>query len=281
MPTPTVNFRVMGNPPPRISSGERGPQVVVNYLIKWADSLTFYNDVLGFGVAAGAEGPTIYTPAYHYPIDPSLLALSCEIEPINVIEGFPAAGTNQGLGPTEFFNDARAVVTFGVPSYSSEGDAADVNNFHQFDPDNPITYCVCNTRMASHMEDLPTGGTKWSSDGKKLNFPMQRRTIDAELTLTFPRVAYLPWRRLRTFIGKINTYPVLNCPAKTLIFNGIEGTVEAFVDGTRKRAITLSFTYRSREWDKEYRDGNLAEVIVYTDGSALYESVDLRLMFLL
>lgn len=254
MPEPTVNWCVDSKRPPRLSSTENGPQLQANFVIAWADAFKFYNEVIGLGTVVGIGAPGASGP-WRYPPEPRMVAISCEIEPFSLPPGGPPdPGASKGLAAGEYWGKASASVTFGIPAAAVQDSSVDdPANQMQFDPANPITMCTQEVEVSNEFITLPEGTYKYKGTEVSVGSSVGRRLVNAVLTLKFPRVPYIPWGHLRSFLGTINSDAVLGCQRGTLLFEGFSTTQTAQSDGTRDKTLTLKFHYRAASWNTVLR----------------------------
>lgn len=290
MPTPTVPYSLMVNPPPTLASGDHGPTVTANFKIAWSDAFSFYDSILGYRTGSSYGGPTTISEPWRWPPNPKLIAMSCKITPITIPKN-PTPGTNQGLAAGEFFSDAKAEVVFGTagPSGGGAGNYSEIDDpmsFMQFDPGNPITLCTCDVDYSVQFENYDGGFFRWSNidggseAGKDVPFRVGKRLVRAKLLAYFPQVPYLPWQKIKPYLGCVNWQSVFGAGVGQVMFDGFATKNEVTSAGVRNKGVTLAFQYSSRDWNKfMQKSGNVATVVDWLN-KPVYEYKDLREIFI-
>jgi hypothetical protein len=249
MGTPTVPFQVLARGY-RIRSGrDNGLVAEVPYLVAWSDAFTFADEVIGYPSAASV-GPIIYTDAYRFPPCPKLMAIDADIEPCGC-DG-SALAANKGLSPGEFFTHAKVTVIFGTPQYPvSVGGAEDPNNLNQLDPDNPITYCEQAVKLGGRAV-VVKGVYDFDSSGQQVKGPVTVIETEAEITLTFPKIPFLPWKKIKPYLGRLNSVKILDCDRGTLLFEGSDIRANSTSQGLLSQQCMLTFSYNEHGWNSQY-----------------------------
>lgn len=246
MGTPTVPFKVMAEGY-RIDSGRDQPiRAIVPYLVAWDDAFTFHDEVLGYPSAASI-GPINQTEPYRFPPSTKLVATAASIEPCGV-DGI--TGPMLGLSPGEFWTHAKITVVFETPTFSlSSGGAEDPNNLNQLDPANPITYCEMQIRQSGRAETMEGKGFEFDSTLFRVRGKVTKIQRESQLVLTFPRVPFLPWQKIQSYIGKVNDRTVLQCARGRLLFEGTDTQFSSTSQGIIGQQVQLTFAYQDHEWN--------------------------------
>lgn len=272
----TVPYQVMAEG--YVIEGNRGgaTQATVPYLVYWADAFTFYNQVLGYP-SATAEGPITFYLAERFPPEPSLIANRATIRPIgNNYEH--STGSDFGLVPGQFFKYCIVTVTFEVLPYIQENDDDRLN---QFDPNNPITLCEQSIQHGGKMVTLKSEGYEFD-DGAAVTGDIAKLETESKLVFTFPKVPFLPWATVQTYLGCVNDRRILQCPTGTLLFESAASKFSATTTGLKGQMLTLEFAYQNFPWNQIPRpDGTLGYVRKKGDVfSGIYELKDLSQLFI-
>ncbi len=240
MPEPTVPYLVLADGY-SIDGGVDQPTVaVVPHLVRWIDAFTFVNDAMGSRTAS-AVGPIASDAPWRFPADPKLFARKYRVEPAGA-DGTPVP--TKGLKPGEYYTHARVTLTFEPASYNPLGEPA-----FQLDPDNPLTYCDVEIEGGGRFETIKAAGLEFD-DGTPVLGDAAQVVVESRLVLTFPRIPFLPWRQLRSYIGKINSVAMFDCPIGTLLFEAPRIKFSPGPNGPQNRSVQLVFAEQTRDWNE-------------------------------
>lgn len=136
---------------------------------------------------------------------------------------------------------------------------------------------------------MPTSGLRWESEPatsiiESEDVVAQKRISIIEHSMTFNRVASIPWSAIRNNIGKVNDGTYEGAADQTLLFSGAEISFTVAAEGT----VTWTLDYRFQErivtdetgstgydqtfgWNHVYRAETKAwERVLDADGNPLY-----------
>ncbi len=274
----TVPYKVMAQGYRLGGGGQSGGlRASVPYLVLWEHAFIFFNDVLGIS-SASAIGPVTNAAAHQFPPSPTLRAVSAEIEPSG-IDG--VTGPMLGLAPGEFWTHAVVTVQYETSSFA-QSLTDDPGYLNQFDPANPITFCEQSFESAGKAETLKADGYEFD-DGTKVTGDLVRITTETRLVLTFPRIPFLPWKRVQDYIGCLNDRTMLQCSTGTLLFESAGTKFSSTTVGLMGQQLTLSFTYQDNDWNSIPRPNSGVYALVRKKGDTskrIYRYADLRALFL-
>lgn len=283
MGVPTVPFQVLSKGYTVRGSMRDGYKATVPFLVAWADAFTFVDQVMGATEPVDLGHVRLRLPWVFPAAAPArLYAQEFDVEPCGQ-KGEPLA-PYLGLRPGEFFSHARVTVQFETPALSNSF-LDDPRGFQQLDPENPLTLCEQSLRMGGKLRTRRGSGYVFT-DGKALQGDVAVPEKEARLVLTFPRVPFLPWAIVQTFIGRLNDRPVLGCDTGTLIFEGADSRFTATTQGLQGQQLTLEFTWQEHDWNKIERPDDGSFDFVYEKGHAgdpdrrLFHYADFRDLFL-
>ena len=276
MPTPSVYWSVMSNYPPQIRANQQSPEVTAHLKIFWADAFTFVNQVMGEYTTL-PSGIVVSGDPWRYPGNDKLVAVECEVEPFGVDQNFINPGKHLGLVAGEYWQYAKATVKFATPPWMTSLD--DPQGRMQLDPDDPITWCVQDLDIGS--EYVPSNIKYiWKSDSKPVNQPIPRKISTTEIDLKFPRVAYIPAKKIEEHVDCVNSQSIFGKPEGTVVFLGAKTSQSATSQGIRDKSVTLKFKFSTFEWNKlERENGVIDQPINPTGGGGIYRAKDLKGLF--
>lgn len=280
MGEPTVPYALMADGY-KITSGENGFRATASFLTLWENAFVFHDDVMGFPSAA-VVGPVSYATPWRFPGAPAarMYASSCEIEPVGV-DGGPLPPT-LGLAPGEFWTHARINVTWDTPPYAqSAGD--DPGNLQQFDPANPITYCEMSIDSGGQMETRSKGGYEFADgDLTKVRSDLAVFVPESRLVLNFPKIPFLPWQRVQTYLGSLNDRVLFQCAVGTLLFESARTKFAATSQGLMGQSFEMTMAYRGYHWNMVPHPTTGVNTLVRKKGAtseSLYAIKDWRELF--
>jgi uncharacterized Zn-binding protein involved in type VI secretion len=253
-PVATYGARVMPKGY-RITGDQRsGLQAVVPYFVPWSQAANFTNAIINpiYTTVVGLitfhlpyQLPTAVcaTPVYAQ----SFEVVPCGIDPeLNVATVLP----NRGLAPGEYFEWAIVTVTFNQIPWTFQG-TDDPQNLSQLDPSNPITLCEQSVKMGGKMVTRKGSNYVYTSSGNPVIGDVGVLVPECKLVLKFPHVPYLPWQLLQPYVTKVNSAPVLGCPAGTLLMESPDTTAKASLNSvvSVEQAVTLEFAFDANGWN--------------------------------
>lgn len=276
----TVPYKVLARGYELTGGRDKPLRATVPYLLKWADAFTFFDQVLGYASSTIQGGVIIRSAGHQFPPAPRLFAEDCEIEPCGA-GGDAITPTHQGLKPGEFFTHAKATVTYTVPSYPQESD-----RLNQLDPDNPITYCEQSVEIGGRFETQKAGAYEFEVlPGGVLHEPVRgdfaKIATESQLVLTFPFVPYLPWRKIKPYIGSLNDAPTLGSDVGNLLFLGTSIKANNTSVGIQGQSVQLKFADQDYDWNMLPRANGLLDLVRKKGDSSqrIYPYKDLRELF--
>lgn len=285
MAAPSVAFKQLESPKPRITASPQGLTAVVRFCVAWVDAFTFTNEILG--ILDGAP--------WQWPASPNMRAYNADIEPVGFDKdnangtGTPAFGSSPG----EFYQYALIAVTFGSQASLTTMPFTDTINIPPaltFDPENPVEMSSYKVQYGSEMIKLPGGSLKWSTSKADLS----PQTIPAgvanpesgsaymrvptfTLDMTLHNCLYVDYSIVQAKIGCVNDVTIFsNLEPETLLFDGLATNRREMSDGIVVLDVTLNYKWRSIGWNVAMgSDGNFYRYIK-TGSTAVYQEVDIR-----
>lgn len=276
MGTPTVAYKQVVNPSPRVRGSLSGLSATVRYRVSWADAFTFTNQVLGL-----LDGSP-----WHWPASPNMRATEANIEPIAVKNAPEADGSTPGT----FYKHAFVDVTFnsivvGIPQTG----IAEQPPANQFDPANPIEMSSFQVQYGVEPIKLPAGSLEWralkadyTAQTVPSNVPLPGSGSDYSmsptfnLNLTMHNCMQIDAATLTDKMGKVNDATVFSiCPVETLLLQGATTSRREMSNGQPIIDITLNYKWKKIGWNVcMAMDGNLYRYGPKTGGT-VYERADI------
>lgn len=234
----------------KITSGTNGFRAQASFLVAWADAYTFHDDIMGFATAT-VVGPVTYNTPWQFPGSTSarLYASSCEISPFGLAGGAAPITLAKGMKPSEFWSHVRFDVTFETPSYAHSA-ADDPGNRNQVDPTNPIYHCEQSIRIGSRAETRTKESLKFLGSDVKLAEDVTIYKGESTITLTYPFVPFVPWKKYRPFVNSLNDATFLDCGIGELLFNGAQIQPAQGPGGILGNSLTLELLVNEYDWNK-------------------------------
>jgi len=285
MGTPTVSFKQLHSPSPRVSASPQGLTAVVKYNVAWEDAFTFVNEILGI-----LDGQP-----WIWPASPNMRAYNADIEPVGVRAD--VAGQSKpisyGSSPGEYYERALVTVTFGSQASLTTMPFESTINLPpstQFDQNNPVEMSSYQVTFATEMIKLPAGSLKWSSSKADLtpqtipagvsnpeSGAAYMRVPTFDLNMTLHNCLYVDFTIVNQKIGKVNDVTMFSIlEPETLLFNGMSTQRREMSDGTLILDVTLNYKWRSIGWNVAFgSDGNLYRYI-RTGSTLVYEEEDIN-----
>ena len=270
MPTPTVPYRILFEPPPTFSGQGGTLSASATFEVLWTDRETFINEALG--LTSGGSGWPLPQIPWDCPFQPNsgLFASSFSSVPHTVKDSIsPTDNTVEG-----HFTYAHVQIGFERPRY----DLVTGSPQNQIDIANPILFCE---------QSIEFTGRTLVREGYKLEYtgapagvvpvgPVYQIEVTSEIVLNFPFVPYVPWNYLEPYIGKTNDRTLFGKPTETIAFLGASLRQETMSNGTNKTSCVLRLSYNSTGWNKQIAtDGNLYDVQIKGTGAKLYPTANL------
>jgi hypothetical protein len=282
MGAPTVNYEILADGY-EVTAGEGGLRAIVPCIVAWEDAFTFADDVMGYGTAV-VVGPVSYSIPWRFPGAPNakMYASGCRITPIGAKRDALADG--EGLRPGQYFTYAKVVVEFSTPPFK-QAPEDDPANLHQLDPDNPITYCEQSVESGGTMETRRKGGYEFAEgDLTIVRHDLAVFVPESRLVLNFPRIPFLPWQRIQTYLGTLNDRIIFQCAVGTLLFEDAKTRFSATSQGLMGQSFQMTLVYRGWHWNMIPHPATGINTLVHKKGDptkSLYEIKDWRPLFLL
>lgn len=249
MGAPSVSYKQVVNPSPKVSGTLNGLQSTVRYIVSWADAFSFANDVLGLN-----DGKP-----WNWPASPNMRAVEAKIDPVG-IKPTPDAG---GSVPGTFYSKAYVDVTFASVTRSiPQSGTIDQPIADQFDPANPIEMSSYRVNYGVEMIKIPNGSLKWATtkaDGTAQTLDADLRIPEAgglymrcptfNLEFTLHNCLQLTPTNIISKVGKVNDVATFGCDPETLLFDGISSSRREMSNGLAIIDITLSYKWKSVGWN--------------------------------
>lgn len=282
MGAPTVLYKVYSKGYTISGDVRSGYSASVSYFMLWADAFQFADDIFG-KTHATTIGPITWQLPYKFPVTKApLYAQRFNIEPMGLDKGGNPITLNKGLAPGEYWTHALVNVEFGTPTYIQQFQD-DPQGQNQLDPANPITMCEQSVNLAGKMQ-THKGGSYVYFDGKPVVGDVGIPTSESRLTLTFPRIPYLPWGLIRPYMNKINDVPILGCDRGTLLLTGMGTKVVQTNEGLGQQ-LQLEFADNGvgLDWNMLPRNGAYELVRQkgqsWSDANRIFKYIDFRAIF--
>lgn len=271
MPAPTVPYSVLADGYAIDGAVDQPTTAVVSHLVRWSDAFTFINDVMGSRTAS-TVGPIASAAPWQFPADTKLFCRRFRVEPCGS-DGSPVP--NRGLVPGEFYSHAKVTLTFEPASYNPLGDLP-----MQLDPSNPLTYCDVEVEGAGRFETIKGAGLEFD-DGTPVIGDAAQVVTESRLVLTFPRIPFLPWRQIRSYIGAINEDTLFDCPRGTLLLESPRIKFSPGPNGPENRSVQLVFVEQPQDWNMLPRRNGVYALARKKGATSerIYRYVDFRPIF--
>ena len=257
----------------KITGGVKSPlRAMVPYLVSWDDAFTFVQDVMGSRTGA-VVGPIANNAPYRFPASPNLFAADFDMEPCGC-DG-QALGSTYGLSPGEYFTHAKITVNFEVPEFNPLGDTT-----WQLDPTNPLTYCEVEIDNSGRFETLKASGYEFD-DGTPVTGDLAKVVTESRLVLTFPQIPFLPYRAIRSYLGKVNLNAIWEAPVGTVMLENTRIKFEPTSMGIANRSVQLIFVEQDQDWNKIPKPNGVPALVRRKGDTAkrIYEYVDFTPIF--
>jgi hypothetical protein len=280
MGSPTVPYEILADGY-EVVAGDGGLRATVPCIVAWEDAFTFADDVMGYGTAV-VVGPVSYSIPWKFPgaVNAKLYASGCRVTPIGAKQDVLADGS--GLVPGQYFKYAKVVVDFSTPSFTQDP-SDDPANLNQLDPANPITYCEQSIESGGTMETRSKGGYEFADgDLTKVRHDLAVFVPESRLVLNFPRIPFLPWQRIQTYLGSLNDRVMFQCAIGTLLFEDARTKFSATNQGLQGQNFQMTLVYRGYHWNQVPHPVSGVPTLVRRKGDTskgLYEIKDWRPMF--
>lgn len=259
MGAPTVEYKQVHSPSPRIRGNTQGLSANVRYSVAWGDAFTFANQVLGL----------IDGRPWHWPASPNMRATEANIEPVGV-KNAPDSG---GSVPGTYYQKAFVDVTFnsivrGIPQTGTDEQPP----ANQFDPSNPVEMASFSVQYGVEPIKLPAGCLKWTATdatGAAQSVPASLAApgsgSDYAMTPTFNlnvvmhNCLLIDASTLTYKIGKVNDRATFSiCDPETLLLNGVSTNRREMSNGQPIIDVTLNYRWKKIGWNVAMgMDGNL------------------------
>lgn len=249
MGAPSVSYKQVVNPSPKVTGTLQGLQSTVRYVVSWKDAFSFANDVLGLN-----DGKP-----WNWPASPNMRAVEARIDPV-AVKGNPEA---DGSTPGTFYAKAYVDVTFASVTRSiPQSGTIDQPVADQFDPANPVEMSSYRVTYSAEMIKVPSGSLRWSgfkSDGTvqlvdtDISLPeaggVYLRSPTFNLDFTLHNCLQLTYTNIINKVGKVNDVATFGCDPETLLFDGLNTARREMSNGLPIVDITLNYKWRSVGWN--------------------------------
>lgn len=270
MGAPSVSYKQVVNPSPKVTGTLQGLQSTVRYVVGWKDAFSFANDVLGLN-----DGKP-----WNWPASPNMRAVEARIDPV-AVKGNPEA---DGSTPGTFYAKAYVDVTFASVTRSiPQSGTIDQPVADQFDPANPVEMSSYRVSYGAEMIKVPAGSIYWSNskaDGTAQALDTDLKPPEAggvylrsptfSLDFTLHNCLQLKYSNITNKVGKVNDVLTFGCSPETLLFDGLTTARREMSNGLPIVDITLNYKWRSVGWN----------VAMSSKGKLLrYEKMNTELMY--
>lgn len=271
MGAPSVSFKQVVNPSPKVTGTLQGLQSTVRYVVSWANAFTFTNDVLGLNDGV----------PWNWPASPNMRAVEARIDPVAVKPNPEADGSTPGT----FFSKAYVDVTFASVTRSiPQAGTIDQPVADQLDPDNPVEMSSYRISYGCEMIKLPSGCLKWSNqkaDGAAQSLDADLKPPEAggvymrsptfSLDFTLHNCLQLKSTNIISKVGKVNDVLVFGCDPETLLFDGLNTSRREMSNGLPIVDITLNYKWRQVGWNVAMSGKGTLLRYAATDNSFIYK----------
>lgn len=243
----------------RISGDARsGIKATVKYLVKWKDAYAFLNAVVT-PIYATRVGSVTYSLPYRLPsnvVATPVYAQSFDVQPCGLDANMTPTTPlpTRGMAAGEFYS--HAVVTIGFEQLTYAFDASDdSSSMNQLDPANPIVLCEQSVKIAGKMVTRKGLQFQFTDDNKAVVGDVAVPVVEADLTLKFPHVSFLPWQLLVPYVNTVNASAIFGCAAETLLMKSPDTHAKQSMGfGSNptsiEQAVTLTLGYNPIGWNK-------------------------------
>jgi hypothetical protein len=219
-----------------------GLHATVGYRVAWADAVQFAYNALRSPSAVVIGGITWFAP-YRLPllvngVQPPLYCQGIKIKPQGASGSM---GTTGGINPPEYFTDAIVTLKFDNVGYL-QGVSDDPSALSQLDPTNPITACEQSAKIIGNMQTRKGAAYTYDSNSKPVPGEIGVNRNQVKLSLSFPRVPYLPWSLIEPYVGKVNNTAILLCNKGSLLLEGLDTNVSPSLTGFNQK-VGLQFAF--------------------------------------
>lgn len=278
MGAPTVDYEMIADGY-KITSGPNGFRAQASFVVAWALAFQFHDEIMGYATAA-AVGPLTYNTPWQFPGSSTarLYASSCEITPFALANGASAIGASLGMAPGEYWSHVRFDVTFETPTFAQSA-ADDPGNQNQLDPAAPIYNCEQSIHVGSRSEDRPKDAYQFPGGitPKKPKKDVTIYTGETNITLRWPFVPFVPWKRYRPFVNAVNSTAFLDCGVGELLFQGVQIEPASGPQGTLGKSVTVQLLVNEHDWNKfTHPDTGVPSLIETTGGVKPYAYIEFR-----
>jgi hypothetical protein len=281
MGAPSVPFLMLADGY-KITSGSNGFRAQASFLVGWGDAFTMHDEIMGYATAA-TVGPLTFNSAWQFPGAPNarLACSSCEITPFALDGGARSISVAKGMAPGEFWSHARLDCTFETPT-APQSAADDPGNLNQLDSNEPIYGCEQSVRIGTKSETIPKENLRF--DGTTTAPPEDISVLRSEtnITLTWEFVPFVAWKKLRPYVGKVNTTPIFDVARGELLMQGIQFEPAQGPQGKLGVSVTMEFLVNDLgDWNKAARNSSgVLAAVETTDNNPIYAYTEFRQMFL-
>lgn len=280
--SPTVTFDRKGG------SGQR------RFRIEWSEIAAF-NAELFPRPSSGYANPASIPGA------PWLIALKATYSPFSE-GGGEAAPDDDPTGQLNEYSDAGClvVVDYGVPEDDTQqgSPAGGGGNPDKNGPGGDqgssagedVEWIRHEITIGGEFVTLPNEGLAWrnpnpfapANAGVAVDGDVHAGLIIATLEhqITLMHVKRPPWKAIRASVGKINSTPYADAPAKRVLFLGGEFRWGRASDGSSEWEMVYKLTEKERDWNEFFRpETGKFEELLRKDGSPIYQTTAFAPLF--
>lgn len=236
----------------------------------WSQSDSIANQIMGYSVRSGqtnASGVSINVLAMNHPLSNNLYAVKCDIEGV----GSPTLNPYNGL---PWYN-AGFLAHVEFRPWVAPGQLSEAFN-QAIDPTTPILWCVQSLDFHTESFDVSSNSFVYSSDNVTVATTIPLKVNVTVMTLTWPRLPYIPMYWIKTLKDSVNKYTFLGCDPGTVLFNGGRTTRQWNTDGSVVQSVEMVFQHRNKPWNMMPRGGwSVWDTVQDQNGNNLYNSQDL------
>lgn len=282
MSAPTVAYKQLNSPSPRISATPQGLTAVVRFRVNWGDAFTFVNDVLGIYDAK----------PWTWPASPNMKAYLASIEPLGLRSDITSQTKGEAYGstPGEYYQYAFVDVTFGsqatlnlIPYDGQQPPAHEFNPDSPPDPEGPIEMSSFQVTYATEMIKMPNGSLKWApndAEGNAQNTAARKapengaayyRVPTFSLSYTLHNCIKIEPETIQDKVGKVNSTVLFDvCEKETLLLDGVQTSRREMSNGLVVLDVTLGYRWRSVGWNAAFADDGVLYKYLKKDGTEVY-----------
>lgn len=248
-------------------------------LFQWPDREKLYISLKGGWVKR--NGVLWYEPSTHRHWDYPQLA----VKSISGVKGLAPRERTSTTNPLTGYEFGKCTVEYGgLSSQDREEQPED-----RLDPDRPETAYELEINQSAKITtikeglleivDMPFPG---SGTAKPFNGEMGILTVEAELNLKFPRISWVRPEMFKPYLGRINYDIMFGYGMGSVMFAGVQTSIEAATDGERRQSVSLSFLAQDRNWNVIIGETGAPKIVRFKGSTPVkypFEFADLTQIF--